>query len=174
MELHLSARRKGVPSLSCYLWGLETNDKGHLAVSGWDVVDLAETYGTPLHVIHAENLRARCREILDGSQSSAVKHEAFFSYKTNPVPGLIRIVHEEGVGAEVISDYELWLAYELAVPPERIVYNGVAKTDWGLELAAEKGVRVINIDSLHEIDRVNAAAEKKNRSVDVGLRVLPG
>ena len=173
-EMSLSAERQGVAPLPYTLWGLEVNGRGHLAVSGWDIAELAATYGTPLHIIHEEHLRSRCRDVLAVPEGSRVKHEVFFSYKTNPVPGMLAIAHEEGVGAEVISDYELWLAYRLAVPPDRIIYNGVAKTAWGIGMAVEKGVRTINIDSLNEIELIAAAAERQGRRVDVGIRILPG
>src|SRR6267143_660866 len=52
-----------------------------------------------------------------------------YSYKTNCIPGILKPLHEAGIGAEVISPYELWLAEQLGVPGDMILYNGVDKSD---------------------------------------------
>ena len=59
----------------------------------------------------------------------------FASYKTNPVPAVLRRLHAGGVGAEVISPYELWLALRLGVPADRIIYNGPAKSPASIRTA---------------------------------------
>ena len=60
--------------------------------------------------------------------TAAAEVDVFYSYKTNPVPAVLHRLHERGIGAEVISPYELWLALRLGVPGDRIIYNGPAKS----------------------------------------------
>ena len=98
--------------------------------------------------------------------------EVFYSYKTNPVPGALRVLHERGVGAEIISPFELWLARKLGVPTARIIVNGPAKTESFLAEAVRARVGLLNINHLEEIDAVARVARRLRRRPAVGLRVV--
>jgi diaminopimelate decarboxylase len=155
------------------LWGLTVNGEGHLVHGGCDLVDLARRYGTPLHVVDETSLRHRYRTFLAAFATSHPRTRAFYSYKSNCVPGLLRILHAEGCGAEVISPYELWLAHRLGVPASDIIYNGVNKSAEDLRGAIEGGVGHVNVDSVAEIRRVQSVARALGRPVDVGVRIYP-
>jgi diaminopimelate decarboxylase len=75
------------------------------------------------------------------------------------------------IGAEVISPYELWLAEQLSVPGNMILYNGVDKTDESLERAIQMGILSINIDNVEEIDRIYAVAIRLNKPANIGVRL---
>lgn len=156
------------------LWGLDTNHKDHLVFGGCDVVDLAGNYGTPLHVVDADRLRGNYRRFLGAFKNSYSKVKVFYSYKTNPVPGVLKILHEEGCGAEAVSPYELWLAFRLGVEPSEIIYYGVNRSVADLKAAIEKDVGLVITDSLTEIQRLKKAAEWLKRKVNLGIRVYPG
>ena len=101
--------------------------------------------------------------------------EVFYSYKTNPVPAVLERLHAAGVGAEVISAFELWLALNLGVAPERIIYNGPAKSTDSIRTAVERGVLLINANSVDEAERIAAVAADVGRAVALGIRMsLPG
>ena len=76
----------------------------------------------------AEQLERSYRKFRDAFASRYPRVDVVYSYKTNPLPGVLRELHGYGAGAEVISHFELWLALQLGVPPPRIVFNGPAKT----------------------------------------------
>jgi len=155
-------------------WGLSVGANGTLWSAGVDLDEVARTHGTPLHVVRADRLDANADAALTMAGASPGV-DAFYSYKTNPVPAVLRRLHERGVGAEVISPYELWLALRLGVPPERIVYNGPAKSPASLVEAIDRGVLVINANSSSEAERIAAIAGRRHRSVNLGIRVnLPG
>jgi diaminopimelate decarboxylase len=97
--------------------------------------------------------------------------DIYFSYKTNPVPAVLRRLHEHGIGAEVISEYELWLALRLGVAPERIIYNGPSKSDASLRLAVQRRVRLVNANSAAEVVRIARIAAEEGIEANVGLRV---
>ena len=93
----------------------------------------------------------------------------FSSYKTNPVPGVLARLHGHGVGAEVISPYELWLAMRLGVPGERIIYNGPAKSPASIRAAIRHGALLVNANSVSEArliarDRRRGAARRQPRA----------
>jgi diaminopimelate decarboxylase len=59
--------------------------------------------------------------------------------KCNSVAGVVRTIFEEGFGAEVMSDYEFWLARRLGMPADRVLLNGPNKSDALLRHAVREG-----------------------------------
>jgi len=136
-------------------------------MDGHALTNLAAQHGTPLHVVSARRLRARCSElrVAFGAYSRPVR--IHFSYKTNPVPGLLRVIHDAGLGAEVVDGHELWLTRRLGVPAGAVVFNGPFKTDEELETAIHSGIGLVVVDGLAELDRIErlaAAAEERSCS----------
>ena len=109
-------------------WGLSRRDQ-RLWLDGRDLTGLAEKFGTPVHVVSASRLRARAAEVLNAFSRYPGSAHIHFSYKTNPVAGVLRVLHDAGLGAEVVNGYELHLARRLGVPGDQIVFNGPNKTD---------------------------------------------
>jgi diaminopimelate decarboxylase len=167
-------KNRAVPPLSPDLWDLSVDPSGCLGIGRFTFTELAEAYGTPLYVVHEVRARNNCRRLVKAFSTLLPSVKVFYSYKTNPVPEMLRIFHEEGVGAEVISDFELWLALALGVPPHRIIFNGLNKTQDALALAVAKGIRIINIDSFGEIEKLQATCAKCGCKADVGIRILTG
>jgi diaminopimelate decarboxylase len=163
--------KKTREALSYSLWGLTVSQRGHLVIGGCDVVELAETYGTPLFVVDKTQLRSNYEKFYKSLKSQEIGFEIYYSYKTNPVPGILRVLHEYGAGAEVISPYELWLALKLGVDPEKIVYNGPNKDDEGLRCAIERDIKLINVNSFNEIDKIENMARELQAKPRVGVRV---
>jgi diaminopimelate decarboxylase len=147
-------------------WGIDVRS-GRLSVEGVDLASLLERWGSPLHVVDARRLAANARSFVSGGC------EVYYSYKTNNIPGVLRYLHARGVGAEVISEYELRLALHLGVPPERILYTGPGKSDASIRLAVERGVGLLQMNSREEIARVAAAARAAGTKARVGLRIVP-
>jgi diaminopimelate decarboxylase len=160
------------PFLAPATWDLSIDARGHLALCDVDSVDLADSYGTPLHVVHRPRL---CRDFEAFRAAFAQRWPdvvVAYSYKTNPVPGVLAELHALGAWAEVISHFELWLALELGVPVERIIYNGPAKSADGLRLAMTHGIGLVNVDNAEEIDQIGQLAGATPRKQNVGVRVV--
>ncbi|MCC7549083.1 MAG: hypothetical protein IT532_15080 [Burkholderiales bacterium] len=153
-------------------WDMTVSDVGELCWEGNSLAALAERFGTPLYVVSRARLERDYREFLGAFTALYPKVEIGCSYKTNPLPGVIRAMHEIGASAEVISHFELWLALRLGMPGERIIMNGPAKTDKALELAVSNGVRLINVDNPDEIATIERLAAKYGRRQEVGVRVV--
>ena len=154
------------------MWGLDVDSAGELCVAGWSVRELAEEHGSPLYIVDEERLKQNYHDFRAAFTKHYPKIDIGYSYKTNPLPGAIKILHDAGASAEVISEFELWLACELGVPPDRIIFNGPGKTVSSLEKAVSLGVKLINVDSVDEIERINALAAQQNRVQAVALRVV--
>lgn len=166
------SRTGNAPQASPALWGLERRE-GRLFMDGHDLVGLAAEHGTPLHVASARTLRTRCRELVAAFADYPRDVRVHYSYKTNAVAGVLRVLHECGLGAEIVGGYELWLARRLGVPPEAIVLNGPNKTEEELQAAVDAGVGLLVVDGLAELDRLATVAAKRDRAVPIALRVCP-
>jgi len=153
-------------------WGLEIAPDGNLRVQGVPLTTLACEYGTPLHVLHVPWLRRSHEHFIAPFRAVWPQTRLATSYKTNPVPEVLRTLHGLGTWAEVISEFELWLAERLDVPPEHIIVNGPGKTGSMLERAVSMGVRMINIDGAGEIENIAKLAQRAGRKQSVGVRVV--
>jgi diaminopimelate decarboxylase len=162
------APRRSDPPLSA--WGLSAKD-GRLCAEGVDLHDLVQRFGSPLHVVVGRKLDDNAQRFVQRPPSARAACEVFYSYKTNPIPAVLRRLHARGVGAEVISPYELWLALRLGVAPSRIVYNGPAKSDASIELAVAQGVGLLNVNHAEEIGRIASIARRLGVRPKVGIRV---
>jgi diaminopimelate decarboxylase len=162
-------RWRGSPAeLDPAIWGLGEIG-GRLVAEGVELAALRARFGSPLHVVLADRLRRNAAAHQDGA--AGARPEIFYSYKTNPVPGVLAILHAAGVGAEVISEYELWLALRLGVRPESIVFNGPVKSPASIRTAIEQGIRLLNLNHREEIPVVARAAREAGRRPVVGVRV---
>lgn len=153
-------------------WGLERDAAGHLQLQGRQVVELVERHGSPLHVVDADQVRSNVRRFLQPGPDGQPLVEVYYSYKTNPVPGVLQLLDRLGIGAEVTSHLELWLALQLGVAPQRIIFNGPGKSDEAIRLAISSGIQMMNINQLEEVERIAAAARELGVDrVPVGVRV---
>lgn len=162
----------GRPLLPEY-FGLSIH-RNQLVLDKFIVSELAEKYGTPLHIVSRQKMIKQYDIFLKPFRDRYKNTNIYLSYKTNPVPGLLKILHNYGAGAEVISQFELWLALRLGVDSQKIIYNGPCKTDDGLSLAIQNQIKMINMDSFDEIDKLDQLTRKAGRRQTVGLRVVTG
>ncbi|NTV09400.1 MAG: pyridoxal-dependent decarboxylase [Zoogloea sp.] len=153
-------------------WDASMSRGGHLEIGGLDAVALAEIHGTPLHVVDSSRLRRNLSNFQEGFRFYYPRVEVAYSYKTNPLPGVLGRLHRFGASAEVISAFELWLALELGVPPERIVVNGPGKTPEMLECAVSRKVKIINVDNIDEPAAIQRFAKRHGHIQQVGVRVV--
>jgi diaminopimelate decarboxylase len=158
------------PAFAPERWQLAPLASGELALRGVSLAALLERWGSPLFVVDLAKIRDNAAMFQHVPAGAARGCEVFYSYKTNPVEGVLRALHAAGVGAEVISPYELWLARRLGVPPERIIYNGPGKSDASIREAVELGIEIINVNHREEIARVAGIARGMRRRARVGIR----
>lgn len=152
------------------LWEL-TWSGGVLCLEGRPLAALAERWGSPLFVVHAARLDENIRRFQQTPPGRTQSADIFYSYKTNPIPAVLQRLSRRGIGAEVVSPYELWLALRLGVPPERIIYNGPGKTPDAARAAVRHDLLLVNLNHREEIALVAQAAEELGRRPTVGLRV---
>lgn len=154
------------------LWNLERRGDA-LFWDGCNLGELARHYGTPLYVVNMALLIKSHNELLGAFHAEGLTARLFFSYKTNPVPDVLKYLATLGCGAEIMSEFEFWLASRLEVRGCDTVVNGSVKSRELLEQAIQRDVAVINVESVDEIRLLEALALDLNRFVNVGLRMNP-
>jgi diaminopimelate decarboxylase len=137
------------------------------------ILDLIREHGTPLQIAFGVRAAENVRRAVEALSPHGWQGNLFYSYKTNPVPEVLRVLHQNGAGAEVISERELNLALDLGVEPGRIVFNGIYKSPAALKTAVEKKIKCINIDAPQELDILCELSKSAKENITVGLRVRP-
>lgn len=131
--------------------------------------DVAERFGTPLYVYSKRSIIDHCRHIeraFDGHE-----HLTCYAAKANSNRTLLKIIASEGLGADVASVGELYLALSAGVTPNKITFSGVGKRDDEIEYALEKDIRAFNVESTEEIEVLNQIAGTLDKSARILLRV---
>ena len=151
------------------------NEKGHLTIGGADALELAGQYGTPLYVLDENAVRAACRCYRESMERFyAGNGEVLYASKAFCCKEIYRIVHEEGLGADVVSSGELYTALQAGLPAQRIYFHGNNKTSADLRYAIESRVGRIVVDNLSELERLETLLEELGADQEILLRIKPG
>ena len=147
---------------------------GHLWVEGCDAVELARTFGTPIHVLSEDHLRRNVRRTIAAFRAAWPEGDVLLlpSIKANFTLAVRRILTDEGTGCDTFGPGELEAALRTGVPPETISVNGSVKSAELIERAVAAGCR-ITLDSAREVDLVREAARAAGRRAIVRFRVRP-
>lgn len=154
---------------------LDVNSAGHLTIGDMDTVELAKEYGTPLYVVDEDLVREHCRSF----KNSIDKYYggaglACYASKAFCCKAMCKIMLEEGMGLDVVSEGELYTALKSGFPMDKVCFHGNNKTDGELKLALENNVGRIIVDNVFELNRLNALAEKEGRTAHIMFRIKPG
>ncbi len=136
----------------------------------YDAAQLMARFGSPLFVVSEVALRGQYRAFLDTFEADGIDTRVAYSYKTNYLPAICAILHEEGAWAEIVSGMEYELALALGVDPREIIFNGPYKTRDELHKALGQG-SIVAIDNSDELNAVGEVANALGNACRVGLRV---
>ncbi len=146
-------------------------EHGVVSIAGIPVTTLAEEYGTPLFVIDEDDFRSRCRDIAAAFGGGEYVRYAAKAFLCSEVA---RWIDEEGLSLDVASGGELAVALHGGFPAERIALHGNNKSVPELVAAVKAGVGHVVLDSLTEIERLDAIAGAAGIVQDVLVRVTVG
>ena len=140
--------------------------KGHFPV------DKLQSIQTPFYYYDTELLRQTLRTI----NEEAGKHEGFvvhYAIKANANPRLLRIIREAGLGADCVSGGEIEASVKAGFPASKIVYAGVGKSDWEINLGLDNDIFCFNVESIPELEVINELAAAKGKVARVAFRLNP-
>lgn len=96
-----------------------------------------------------------------------------YAIKANANSRLLEAIRSFGFGVDCVSGYEVKKALESGFKPSGIVFAGVGKSDWEIELGIDNNIACFNVESVPELEVINTIAASKNKTVSVALRINP-
>ena len=146
-------------------------NKKKLFIEGVSVQNISNKFGTPAYCYSYSKLKKNINDFKENFKSFSPL--ICFSVKSNTNVNLIREIKKFGLGADVVSKGELMMALKAGINPSKIVFSGVGKTSDEINFAIEKKILLINAESKSEIQEINKIAKKKNKKVQIGIRLNP-
>ena len=140
--------------------------KGHFPIEKFANVQ------TPFYYYDTKVLR----ETLDTIKKEIGKYENYslhYAVKANANGKVLSIINQFGFGADCVSGGEIKAALNAGFPADKIVYAGVGKSDWEINLGLEKGIFCFNVESIPELEIINELAEKQGKVACVAFRINP-
>ncbi len=128
---------------------------------------IADEFGTPVFLYFEEILKERARSVWKAFEGMRLVPTAALKANNNPV--LLSILKEEGFGGDVVTPGELYAALKAGIEPSKIVWNGNGKTHQQKEFFMKNGVKIVNVDSIEEYEKLWKDAD----GVDLFLRINP-
>lgn len=135
-------------------------------------VDKFRELRTPFYYYDTQLLR----NTLTCINKEVARYERFdvhYAMKANVNPKVLKIITESGLGADCVSGGEIRAAIRVGIPVSKIVFAGVGKADWEIELGLEYGIFCFNVESIPELEVINELAATHNKVANVMFRINP-
>lgn len=143
---------------------------GEACVGGVSLFELAQRFATPLYIYSGDLVVAQLERL---RAALGPETQVFFSAKANPSLGVCQLLARHGAGVEVASHGELLLAQRAGFAPQDTLFAGPGKSDEELSAACAAGIFALNVESVHELARLDAIARARGEVAGVGLRLNP-
>ena len=154
---------------------ISANEKGHLTFAGYDTVDLAEKYGTPLYLMDEDKIREHVRAYKTAmAEYFPAGSMPEFASKAFSCKQIYRIMAEEGIDIDVVSPGEIYTAAAAGFPIENSFFHGNNKTDSDIRFAIENKVGCFVVDNDDELFALDRIAGEMGTMQNILLRVTPG
>jgi diaminopimelate decarboxylase len=135
-------------------------------------VEKFQSIQTPFYYYDTELLR----QTLQAITGEARKHEGFvvhYAIKANANPKILRIIRDAGLGADCVSGGEIEVSVKAGFAHNKIVYAGVGKSDWEINLGLDQDIFCFNVESIPELEVINELAAAKGKVARVAFRLNP-
>ena len=135
-------------------------------------IEKMQSIKTPFYYYDTELLRQTLRTI----NEEAGRHENFvvhYAVKANANPKILRFIREAGLGADCVSGGEIEASIKAGFPSNKIVYAGVGKSDWEINLGLDNDIFCFNVESIPELEVINELAAAKGKTARVAFRLNP-
>lgn len=126
---------------------------------------------TPFYYYDMRLLRRTLAEIK--RQIQGCPFHVHYAVKANGNPRLLREIAQQGFGVDLVSGGEIKASLQAGFPADKMVYSGVGKTDWEIDLGIKTGIFSFNVESVPELQVINELALKQGKVAGVCIRVNP-
>ncbi len=144
---------------------------GVLHAEAVNLIELADAVGTPFYCYSTATLERHYRVFSDAFADE--KALVCYALKANSNQSVLRTLAKLGAGADVVSGGELKRALAAGIPPEKILFSGIGKTEAELRAALDAGIFCINIESEPELELLSRLATATGRTARISVRVNP-
>ena len=144
---------------------------GVLHAEAVNLSDLAREVGTPFYCYSTATLERHYRVFTEAFAGEKVL--ACYAMKANSNQSVLRTLAKLGAGADVVSGGELKRALAAGIPPSKIVFSGVGKTEAELRAALEHDILCINVESEPELELLSQLARESGRTARISVRINP-
>lgn len=140
-------------------------------IKGQFPLDKFENTKTPFYYYDMELLDKTINTVK--TEANKYGYHIHYALKANFNPTILKRLQEAGFGADCVSGGEVKASLDAGFKPESIVYAGVGKSDWEIELSIKAGIFCFNVESIPEMEIINSIAEKNGVVASVAIRVNP-
>lgn len=148
--------------------------EGRLVFQGHRAVDLVRRFGTPLYLFEVETIRRQIRAYRQGLSHYPGQARLTYASKAFQCKALAKLMAAEGVGLDVASVGEIYIARAGGADPAEMHLHGNNKTLAELDYALQAGIGRIVVDNQAELDRLTRLVRERRQPVKVWLRITPG
>ena len=134
-------------------------------------IDKLKALPTPFYYYDVKLLQ----DTLDMVKNEAGKYgyHVHYAVKANANPRILSVIAENGLGADCVSGGEVQAALNAGFPAGKVVFAGVGKADWEINLGLDNDIFCFNVESAVELDIIDELAAAKNKVASVALRINP-
>lgn len=134
-------------------------------------IDKFRELQTPFYYYNTELLRETLA--LVRTEADKYGYHVHYAVKANANHKILTIIRENGLGADCVSGGEIKACLEAGFPADKIVYAGVGKADWEINLGLDNNIFCFNVESAAELEVINELAAAKGKVASVALRINP-
>lgn len=144
---------------------------GVLHAEGVSLASIAQDVGTPFYCYSSATLERHYRVFTEAF--AGLDALVCYAMKANSNQSVLRTLAKLGAGADVVSGGELQRALAVGIPPSKIVFSGVGKTEAELRAALAHDIKCLNVESEPELEQLSRIAVETGRTARISLRVNP-
>lgn len=126
---------------------------------------------TPFYYYDMELLKETLEVIK--AESGKYGYHVHYAVKANANPRILAAIAAQGLGADCVSGGEVQAALDAGFPADKVVFAGVGKADWEINLGLDRDIFCFNVESLAELEIINELAAAKGKVARVALRINP-
>jgi diaminopimelate decarboxylase len=126
---------------------------------------------TPFYYYDLDVLRTTLDEV--NLQSKKSDFHVHYAMKANVNESVLAVIKEAGLGADCVSGGEVEAAIKAGIAPSKVVFAGVGKADWEINLGLDNDIFCFNVESIPELEVINELAAAKGKVAKVALRINP-
>jgi len=134
-------------------------------------IDKFKSLATPFYYYDIDVLNATLQALV--KEANKYNYHIHYAIKANANPRILSLIREYGLGADCVSGGEIQAALNAGFPANKIVFAGVGKADWEINLGLENDIFCFNAESIPELEIINELAKSKGKCAQVALRINP-